>query len=39
MSRWQDRLFVGLAKCACDATDFLQTPTGGAAEAGTQIAV
>src|SRR6187455_2117636 len=29
MPRWQDRLFIGLAKSASDATDFFQIPTGG----------
>jgi len=27
-ARWQDRLFIGLAKSASDATDFFQIPTG-----------
>ena len=26
MPRWQDRLFIGLAKSASDATDFFQIP-------------
>ena len=28
MPRWQDRLFIALAKSASDATDFFQIPTG-----------
>src|SRR5207237_9055815 len=28
MPHWQDRLFIGLAKSASDATDFFQIPTG-----------
>jgi KUP system potassium uptake protein len=36
---WQDRLFIGLAKSASDATDFFQIPTGRVVEVGTQVAV
>src|SRR6266849_581454 len=39
MPRWQDRLFIGLAKSASDATDFFHIPTGRVVEVGTQIAV
>ncbi len=39
MPRWQDRLFIGLAKSASDATDFFQIPTGRVVEVGTQVAV
>jgi KUP system potassium uptake protein len=39
MPRWQDRLFLGLARSASDATDFFQIPTGRVVEVGTQLAV
>ncbi|PWT91356.1 MAG: potassium transporter Kup [Proteobacteria bacterium] len=39
MPRWQDRLFIGLAKSASDATDFFQIPTGRVVEVGTQVAI
>jgi KUP system potassium uptake protein len=39
MPRWQDRLFIGLAKSANDATDFFQIPTGRVVEVGTQVTV
>jgi KUP system potassium uptake protein len=39
MPRWQDHLFIGLAKSASDATDFYQIPTGRVVEVGTQVAV
>jgi KUP system potassium uptake protein len=39
MPRWQDRLFIGLARTASDATDFFQIPTGRVVEVGTQVAV
>jgi KUP system potassium uptake protein len=39
MPRWQDRLFIALAKSANDATDFFQIPTGRVVEIGTQVAV
>ena len=39
MPIWQDRLFIGLAKSASDATDFFQIPTGRVVEVGTQVAV
>ena len=39
MPLWQDRLFIGLAKSASDATDFFQIPTGRVVEVGTQVAV
>ena len=39
MPRWQDRLFIGLARSANDATDFFQIPTGRVVEVGTQVAV
>jgi KUP system potassium uptake protein len=39
MPKWQDRLFIGLAKSATDATDFFQIPTGRVMEVGTQVTV
>ncbi len=39
MPRWQDRLFIGLARSANDATDYFQIPTGRVVEVGTQVAV
>ena len=39
MPIWQDRLFIGLAKRASDATDFFQIPTGRVVEVGTQVTV
>jgi len=39
MPNWQDRLFIGLAKSASDATDFFQIPTGRVVEIGTQVTV
>jgi KUP system potassium uptake protein len=39
MPRWQDRLFIQLARSANDATDYFQIPTGRVVEVGTQVAV
>jgi KUP system potassium uptake protein len=39
MPRWQDRLFIGLARSANDATDYFQIPTGRVVEIGTQVTV
>jgi KUP system potassium uptake protein len=39
MPRWQDRLFIGLARSASDASDFFQIPTGRVVEVGTQVTV
>ncbi len=39
MPLWQDRLFIGLAKSASNATDFFQIPTGRVVEVGTQVTV
>jgi len=39
MPIWQDKLFIGLAKSASDATDFFQIPTGRVVEVGTQVTV
>jgi KUP system potassium uptake protein len=37
MPIWQDKLFIGLARSATDATDFFQIPTGRVVEVGTQV--
>ena len=39
MPRWQDRLFIQLARGANDATDYFRIPTGRVVEVGTQVAV
>jgi KUP system potassium uptake protein len=39
MPRWQDRLFIALARSANDATDFFQIPTGRVVEVGTQVTI
>ncbi|MDX8450322.1 potassium transporter Kup [Mesorhizobium captivum] len=39
MPIWQDRLFIGLAKTAADATEYFQIPTGRVVEIGTQLAI
>ena len=39
MPRWQDRLFISLARTANDATDYFQIPTGRAVEIGTQVTI
>ncbi|AWM89286.1 potassium transporter Kup [Microvirga sp. 17 mud 1-3] len=39
MPLWQDKLFIGLAKSASDATDFFRIPTGRVLEVGTQVTV
>jgi KUP system potassium uptake protein len=39
MPRWQDRLYIGLARSASDATDYFQIPTGRVVEIGTQVTV
>jgi len=39
MPKWQDGLFIGLAKSATDASDFFQIPTGRVMEVGTQVTV
>lgn len=39
MPSWQDRLFIGLARTASDATEYFQIPTGRVIEIGTQVAV
>ncbi len=39
MPRWQDHLFIALARSASDATDFFQIPTGRVVEVGTQVTI
>ena len=39
MSRWQDRLFITLARSANDATDYFQIPTERVVEVGTQVTI
>jgi KUP system potassium uptake protein len=39
MPLWQDRLFIGLARSASDATNFFQIPTGRVVEIGTQVTI
>jgi KUP system potassium uptake protein len=39
MPRWQDRLFIAMARTANDATDYFQIPTGRVVEVGTQVTV
>ena len=39
MPRWQDRLFITLARFANDATDYFQIPTGRVVEVGTQVTI
>jgi KUP system potassium uptake protein len=39
MPRWQDRLFIMLARAANDATDYFHIPTGRVVEVGTQVTI
>jgi len=39
LPHWQDRIFIGLARSASDATDYFQIPTGRVVEVGTQVTV
>ena len=39
MPRWQERLFIALARSAQDATEYFQIPTDRVVEVGTQVAV
>jgi len=39
MPRWQDRLFIALARIANDATSYFQIPTGRVVEIGTQVTI
>src|SRR5690606_20732035 len=36
---WQDKLYIGLARSAADATEYFQIPTGRVVEIGTQVAI
>ena len=39
MPRWQDRMFIMIARGANDATDYFQIPTDRVVEVGTQVAI
>jgi KUP system potassium uptake protein len=39
MPRWQDRMFISLARSANDATDYFQIPTDRVVEVGTQVTI
>jgi KUP system potassium uptake protein len=39
MPRWQDRLFIGLAHAANDATEYFRIPTNRVVEVGTQVTI
>jgi KUP system potassium uptake protein len=39
MPRWQDQLFIALARSANDATSYFQIPTGRVVEVGTQVTI
>src|SRR3954463_15830776 len=39
MPRWQDLLFIRLSRCANDAADYFQIPTGRVVEVGTQVTI
>ncbi|MER9223873.1 potassium transporter Kup [Mesorhizobium sp. M0644] len=39
MPVWQDKLFIGLARTAADATEYFQIPTGRVVEIGTQVTI
>ncbi len=39
MPRWQDRMFITLARSANDATDYFQIPTDRVVEVGTQVTI
>lgn len=39
MPIWQDKMFIGLARTAADATEYFQIPTGRVVEIGTQVAI
>jgi KUP system potassium uptake protein len=39
MPRWQEHLYIWLARSANDATDYFQLPTGRVVEVGTQVTV
>jgi KUP system potassium uptake protein len=39
MPVWQDKLFIGMAQTAADATEYFQIPTGRVVEVGTQVTI
>ena len=39
LPRWQDQIFIALARNATDASDYFQIPTGRVVEVGTQVSV
>lgn len=39
MPNWQDRLYIGLARNASDATAYFQIPSGRVVEIGTQLVI
>jgi KUP system potassium uptake protein len=39
MPRWQDQIFIALARSASNATDFFQIPTGRVVEIGMQVTI
>ena len=39
MPRWQDRLFIAIARMANDATEYFHIPTGRVVEVGTQVTI
>lgn len=39
MPAWQDKMFIGLARTAADATEYFQIPTGRVVEIGTQVTI
>jgi KUP system potassium uptake protein len=39
MPRWQERLFIALARSAEDATTYFKIPTDRVVEVGTQVAI
>ncbi len=39
LPRWQDKLFIALARSANDATDYFQIPTNRVVEVGTQVTI
>jgi KUP system potassium uptake protein len=39
MPRWQDRLFIAIARMANDATEYFRIPTGRVVEIGTQVTI
>ncbi len=39
MPMWQDKLYIGLARNASDASHYFQVPTGRVVEIGTQVLI